>query len=493
VLAGISVGSFVGGRWLYRWRDPLRLLARVQLGVGLSILVALHLFPYLRTALFWPPVLLLSPVSLLWGLAFPLGAAAYTRSPALPGRSIGALYAWNTVGCIAGSLAAGFILIPCLGSSASLASLAAVSLLLGALLLTVHPQGLRQARASDGALAAAALLLLPLLGDAYYQALERRLLDWFPGGIEVHSYVEEAAATTIAFQRTGHSEMHKQLFVNGEGMTCLAPVTKLMAHLPLALADNPRDALVICMGMGTSLRSACAHEGLRVHAVELIPAVVRAFDFFHPDARGLLQQPQVHVVVDDGRNYLLLNQQKYDVITIDPPPPLFAAGTVNLYTRDFLALCRDRLQPQGVFCLWIQPDPVSENKMLFRSLLDVFEHVQVWTGPTPHTGFLMIATLQPLAMSEVPAKVRRLYDKPAIAADLRTWGDALDQPAKILDLYATSGAALRKYCSDAPLLADDRPYTEFPLWRRLRKDNEYHTIMSGTSYKQFPGAVDPYR
>ena len=45
-----------------------------------------------------------------------------------------------------------------------------------------------------------------------------------------------------------------------------------------------------------------------------------------------------------------------EMITMDPPPPLFAAGTVNLYSRDFFALCRDRLQPGGVLCVWIQPE-----------------------------------------------------------------------------------------------------------------------------------------
>ncbi len=69
--------------------------------------------------------------------------------------------------------------------------------------------------------------------------------------------------------------MQKQLLVNGYGMTWLTPITKMMAHLPLAFLDrSPQDALVICFGMGTTFRS--LHSwGIPVTAVELVPSVPR--------------------------------------------------------------------------------------------------------------------------------------------------------------------------------------------------------------------------
>ena len=98
-------------------------------------------------------------------------------------------------------------------------------------------------------------------------------------------------------------------------------VTKLMAHLPLWLADDPKDILVICFGMGTTVRSASRHRGLEVYAVDRIPAVFESFAFFHPDDASLLRRPNIHAIVDDGRNVLLINPRKYDVITVDPAPP----------------------------------------------------------------------------------------------------------------------------------------------------------------------------
>ncbi len=347
VLGGMGVGSYLGGQFLTRLRNPLRQLARVQLGIGLAGVFALHLFPYLTAGLFWPAVELLAPLGVLWGLAFALGAACYPCSQN-SGRTIAELYAWNTFGCIAGSLAAGFVLIPLLGTALTAASLAGISLFLGVLLLWVHPEGgFRQARWLEWGLAGACLVLLATLGDPYFKVLEPRMRDCFLTGLEVLRHTEDATATTTVFQMVPHYPRQKHLWINGEGMTCLAPVTKLMGHLPVALADNPQEALVICFGMGTTLRSISRHEGMRVRAVELVPAVLSSFGFFHPDGPEILKQPNVQTAADDGRNYLLMHPQQYDVLTLDPPPPLDSAGCVNLYSREFFALCRQRLRPWG--------------------------------------------------------------------------------------------------------------------------------------------------
>jgi spermidine synthase len=494
VLGGIGIGSLVGGSYVLRLRDPLRQLARLQLGIALATVVALHLFRYLPYGMLLPPLILLSPLGILWGISFPLTAACYASAQKGAGRSIGDLYAWNTVGCIVGSLGAGFVLLPLVGCSRAAASLAAVSLVPGVLLVWVHPQRVGRWRGSEIVLAGMCVLLLVFVGDPHFDVLKREMLDYYPSGIDIVSHTDEASATTTVFGRTGGNSMEKQLWVNGAGVTHLTPVTKLMAHLPMALADDPQDVLVLCMGMGTSLRSAAAHPGVRIRVVELVPAVTRAFAYFHPDAPHILQQPNVELVVDDGRNDLLMHPQKlYDVITLDPPPPLYSAGTVNLYSRDFLALCRDRLRPQGVLCVYIQPDSLSENRMLFRTFLDVFEHVRVWTGPEEHRGYLMIGTLRPLAMRTVPARIRKLYEIPAVADDLREWGHGLDRPEKILDLYVSDGDNLRAACENAPMVTDDQPFTEFPLWRMMQAGGEYHTMINAIPYKHQSVVIDPYR
>jgi spermidine synthase len=478
VLAGMGLGSFVGAKLVPRLTDPLRQLARVQLAVGLFQAIALHLFDRAATGWFMAPLVLLGPLGLLWGLAFPVGAACYSRSRTTAGRSIAELYAWNTLGCIAGALSAGFLLIPLLGVSRSIAGLAAASTFMGLALLWKHPQGFRRhTRWLEWGLAGVCGILLATAGDPYYRYIERQMRDVYPGGVVVYRHIEEAAATTTAFGSAGGAPREKDLMVNGIGMSNLAEVTTMMAHLPIALAENPHDVLVICFGMGTTARSASCHTGLQLYLVELVPGVLQCFGFFHPDGPRILEQPNVHTVVDDGRNYLLMHQRQYDVITIDPPPPLYSAGAVNLYSREFFQLCRDRLHPGGVLCLWIPPNErASEVKMIMRTYLDVFEHVRVWAGPRAQPGFLLIGSHQPVR--DIAERIRRLYANPAVVADLRTWGSALDRPEKMLDLYMGEGAQLHSALADALIITDDCPYTEFPFWRSREPGGEYYTTLS---------------
>ena len=143
--------------------------------------------------------------------------------------------------------------------------------------------------------------------------------------------LRDNTATVIA---TGEG-MTKRLLVNGIGITYLTPMTKMMAHLPLAFLEHtPRNALVVCFGMGTTYRSLLSWN-IPTTAVELVPSVPRLFWYYHPDGPELLTSPRSHVVIDDGRRYLERSREQYDVITIDPPPPVEAAGTSLLYSKEF--------------------------------------------------------------------------------------------------------------------------------------------------------------
>jgi len=147
--------------------------------------------------------------------------------------------------------------------------------------------------------------------------------------------------------------MRKKLYVNGISITMLTPITKFMAHLPLALhGGRPGSALVICFGMGTTYRSLLSW-GVNTTAVELVPGVIKVFGYFHGDAASVMKDTNGHVVIDDGRRFLLRGKKKYDVITVDPPPPVEAAGSSLLYSEEFYALVNEHLNPGGMFQQWV--------------------------------------------------------------------------------------------------------------------------------------------
>ena len=252
------------------------------------------------------------------------------------------------------------------------------------------------------------------LGDPLLTLMEKKIAQTYGpdviGSNKIFEHRENRSGTVTVFGYPP-APLARHLWINGQGMSSLCTETKIMAHLPILLCHNPRDVLVICFGMGTTARSCTRHDQLAVDAVEVMPDVYEAFGFFHADAAAVLSLPRLHHYVQDGRNYLLSRHKQYDVITIDPAPPIESAGTVNLYSREFFALCKSRLRPGGLVCLWVAPGPASEIRMIMRTFIDVFPQANLWRG-VRYLGFYLIGPADELRIDadrfNRPRRTRRL-------------------------------------------------------------------------------------
>ena len=254
-------------------------------------------------------------------------------------------------------------------------------------------------------------------------------------------------------------------------MAILVSETKLMAHLPLAFVDDPREMLIIAFGMGTTAKSALTHENLNVTTVELVPEVYQVFPFFHEEAEEIMRNPRFTPIVNDGRNHLLLNEKKYDVISIDPAPPIWSAGTVNLYTREFFQLCKRRLTEKGIMFLWF-PGSDSESDLfaIAKSFQDVFPNTHIFSGPRGW-GFCILGFPE----GEKPEKkdIQKLFRNKQVFADMTEYDDALSTPEKLFRFYLADADRVRHRTAKYPMVTDNNPYTEFPLFRYFlfNKDN----------------------
>jgi len=224
----------------------------------------------------------------------------YSRGrPADAGRS----YGWNIAGGILGPLIAAYLLLPLIGVQIALVILAAP--FIG---LYVWSAGRNLSRiplqiilvSTIGLLGVSILISRGFEDDAFHDGPRQVRRDH--------------VATVIA----GGRDMNKRLLVNGVGITSLIPITKVMAHLPLALNGHAQSGLVICFGMGTTTR-AMLSWGIETTAVDLVPSVPELFGFFFADASSVQSDPRMHMVIDDGRRFLLRTNRRFDVITIDPP------------------------------------------------------------------------------------------------------------------------------------------------------------------------------
>jgi hypothetical protein len=277
-----------------------------------------------------------------------------------------------------------------------------------------------------------------------------------------------SAEDEIASVQAGITSNKKALWVAGSGMTRLTVDARLMALMPEFTRPTASRMLVIAFGMGSSFRTGLA-SGLTVDGVELVPSVPEMFPYFQADAAQVLANPRGHVVIADGRNYVALTQRSYDIVVVDPPPPIESSGTAVLYAREFYQAVAHRLTADGVMMQWLAGvGSIDEFRTEVRTFASVFPNVLLAFGPQTR-GVYMLGSAEPLSLD--PAAIASVLDRPGVLSDLDEADDApVSSKEEWLALIPTlrwldTTAAVR-FAGDGPIASDDRPYTEYFILRR---------------------------
>ncbi len=492
-LAAFLAGLGAGALWLSRRPPAGPVAARRAFAAALAVAWGFTLtlplwdrLPLLLLDLWRMP---LSPGALSairFGLAFLLvgtGAAAFGYAlPALaaalppgPGPA-GRLFAANTAGAVAGALATGFWLLPAFGLDRTIAALGAGALAVAA--AAVLP-GLRFAPrvAAAGLVVTAATLpfILPSPDPAMMNAstfMRTFRFDATSSGAPAAEVVaamgaivfqEDSPTGRVAIRKTGS---HVSLVVNGKpdaSTTARDAVTMvLIAHLPLALHPRPREGMIVGLGGGLTLTSMLSHPIEQATCVEISPATVRAARWFQVWTGPSLDDRRTRLVLDDARHWLTVTDRRWDVIASEPSN-LFVAGTVQLYTREYYALCRKRLAPGGLFIQWTHyyGMDVEDCRIVIRTAAAAFPHLLVFFQPGG--DFFILGSEDPIALD-----LARARQRVALASVSRDLGRIEVFSAEALLAFALwdRDDALN-WCGPGPLCTDDRPILEYstPLVR----------------------------
>jgi spermidine synthase len=398
--------------------------------------------------------LLLLPSTLAIGATFPLAVRVLARGPADAGPASARVYAWNTLGAIAGALGAGFALIPALGFERSAALFAAVSLALAltsALALAPRSNGL-------ALVSAAGLALLPWV----HPAAPERLLRSSPlarapvAGEIVYSAVGRSATVLLV-----ESQGAWKLRSNGLPEAAILPpgrfraddVNAWLAALPTLLRPAARSLLVVGLGGGALLEAAPASLA-SIDVIELEPQIVEANRRVAAvRARDPLADPRVHIVENDARGALLLTRRRWDAIVSQPSHP-WTAGASHLYTREFFELVKGHLAPGGVFVQWIGLGFVDEGllRALVSTLTSVFPQVRVYQ-PGDLPALLFAASQEAFPPESVLEDARRAD---AAACDAL----ALFDPEDLAAALRLDAEGARRFAAGAPVIRDDRNLLE---------------------------------
>lgn len=486
-LLGLGVGALGGTSLALLAKNPRRLLARILLAEAvLAVATLLFLDPLgdsveaMRAAyrhdaidsgyagrLFWTALVIVFPATFCGGMLMPIVARIALSDRETIGRHTGVVYAASTAGAVLAPPVAAFWLLPALGAPKTIAAVAALLLVAGT--WVAFGRGLREwAFSGAAAVAFVALCLAGGLGTplvershVFRSGKPRRLLHASPGELSDVAVVEDVTDATRRLYLDGFSAAE-----TGAHYAYM----RMQGHLPVLLHGKAERVLVIAFGTGTTAGAVKCHpEVKRIVCVEIEPGVYDAAPFFEGQNRKVLSDPRVERVVADGREYLRRGG-KFDVITLEPLMP-YTPGAVHLYTKEFYALARAALNPNGIVCQWIPPQGVSgaDFKRLVASAAAAFGHVSVWYFP--HAVLVLGSDAEP--QIDGPSFLQRASTADMLA-DLQ-FASVEDAP-HLLGAHVVSGGALRDALGDAAPFVDDRPDLEFrPLARGLgRKSVQCH-------------------
>ncbi|MHC5058562.1 MAG: fused MFS/spermidine synthase [Planctomycetota bacterium] len=463
-LCGIAVGSAVYARFLAGARRQTVVFAAVELGIG----ALAYLTPY---ALLWAPLgataglpailrsaALMAGPAILMGAALPCAVQIHRRGTGHAGigagGSVGEMYAASSVGSALGPVAAGFVVMPLLGIQRGLVAFAALNAFAGVAVLwdreTRRARRIAYAGASVAVLAAVALFGPTTLFRHLYEESEPQA--------DVVLYREGTAANVVVYDF--HRAGYRDLFLNAseEASTRLWHVQlfRMLGALPAIVHGDAEDAVMIAFGAGISA-GACVDLVDSFECVELNPDVREVAEIFKRENRDVFSNPGLKLIVNDGRNHLLLSDRRYSLIVSDATNPVsFDAWT--LYTKEFYELCRARLAGGGVFCQWVPIHlPGDAVETVLKTFTSVFPHASVWSV-YGSTQCLMLATPERLDID--CAELRRRLPSLLKRSGLADCG--IDSPEKLLSFFLVGEDGLKAMLDGFDKVnTDNLPHTQF--------------------------------
>lgn len=417
--------------------------------------------------------------TMLMGASFPAVTQTLRFELQNVGKSIGRVYLINTIGAIIGSFSAGFILLPLIGIQKSIIFTGAIPLLFGiAILIFVaapfRVRGLLQAKASgylnNGVIAyvlpVSSIVISVIIIVFIFRAGDIPKLisiSKIDKGNEILYYKEGIAGTILVSSQetdlTPFRKPVKRLWINGDPIAGefrgALQLERLQAHLPLLFHPDPKEALIICFGTGSTAGAVSDHNVNNIYAVDISKEVFNGGRYFSEGNRDILNDSRFKMVIEDGRNFLLTTDKKFDLITSEPPPPS-NAGIVNLYSREYYMLCKSRLKEGGMVSHWIPLHHLSENdfRMLVSTFVSVFPHSTMWFTKW---DAIMIGSDERLSIDFENLK-NRLNNK-KLQESLKEIG--MSNPFQLLSTFMMDEDDLHKFIDGVPIVTDNNPYVEF--------------------------------
>ena len=505
-LAGLGIGSTLGAAWGRATREPRAALAWCQaLQIGG---IAWAIYTMARSLPYWPVDATMHttaaakfqfdlvrcgwaifPAALLWGASFPLAVTAAARPGQDPARLVGRIYAANTLGAIGGAVLTSLILIPFFGTRHTQAAL--IGLCVVAAWFALRPQrGVHYAAlTAAGTVALAAGLHLPSI-PWQLVAYGRQIATTDYGAKAL--FWGEGMNSSVAVSETpgGARFFHVSGKTEASSMVKDMRLQRMLGHLPALLHPNPRSVLIVGCGAGVTSGSFVLHPSIeRIVICDIEPLIPRVVaQHFSAENHDVVRDKRVQIIYDDARHYIATTAEKFDIITSDPIHP-WVKGSAVLYSQEYFALCKQRLNPGGLVTQWV---PLYEaNRAVVQSeiatFFSVFPQGTIWANDDDGFGYdtVMLGQAGPLQI-DLDALQQR-FDRPdheriQSTLDALGFGSAVD----LLSTYAGRYAELKSWLAAAEINRDRTLRLQYLAGLHLDSNKGTDTYAEMLGYRTFP-------
>lgn len=271
-----------------------------------------------------------------------------------------------------------------------------------------------------------------------------------PASYPISALKSNGAHTTYVV----HAPHGKYLYFDGYSMSSTSESAqrymRLMAHFPLLAHPHPRQALLICFGVGTTGSAIAAHDTIEaIDIVELNDRVYETAPEFAASNKRVHEDPRVRLIHDDGRNFLRTTAKEYDLITSEPPPPM-EEGVYRLYSKEYYQEVLTHLAPGGMMSQWlpINQMPREAVSLAITTFVRSFPHTILFAGY--RYQFILLGSNARIDLCRLE---KRFHQSPTVLSDLRRL--ALREPLSLLARIVQGGDTLRTNFGTGRLLSDE--------------------------------------
>lgn len=432
------------------------------------------------------------PSAFLWGASFPLALACTAAPGHDTARIVSRAYAANTLGAIAGAVLASLLLIPLLGTQ--YAQMLLIGLSATSAALVFQPR-----RAAEFA------VVLVAFGLAGYAAASLRPIPWHlvAYGRQVATtdygakalYFGEGMNSSVAVSETSDGVRYFHVSGKTEASSLVKDMRlqRMLGHLPSLLHTQPRSVLIVGCGAGVTAGTFVLHPSIeRIVICDIEPLIPRVVaTHFREENHDVLRDPRVEVIHDDARHYIATTGEKFDLITSDPLHP-WVKGSAVLYSQEYFALCRQRLNPGGLMTQWV-PLYESDRAVVqseIATFLSVFPHGTIWANDDDGFGYdtVLLGQAEPLRI-DLDAMEQRLEraDHFRVRAALAELD--LGSAVTLLSTYLGRGAELAAWLAPAEINHDRTLRLQYLAGLQLDSHSGAGTYQEMVAIRQFPADI----